>query len=307
MQVAVCVITYQRPEGLARLLDGLNRLAFAGDPPGVRCIVVDNDEAESAREVCERARPGFRWELEYHVEPRRGIPFARNRAVECAGEDIDFIAFIDDDEEPISPWLDALLSVQASYDADVVTGAVVRRFVGKTPAWIAGSTMLQVGRHPTGRRLTQAGTGNVLVRARVFRKMDTYFDERTPFTGGTDMHFFRRVHLAGFSIVWANEAVVHEWMPSTRATAGWVLQRAYRVGNSRTLVELDLDGSLRLRVALLLQVLWSLFKGAVLFPLGFVRGKRGFVRSFWHFCHVAGTIAAFIGFRYEEYRRTHGN
>lgn len=119
MQVAVCVITYKRPIGLARLLDGLNALTFAGDPPCVRCIIVENDESGTAATVCDEARAGFRWELESYTEPRRGIPFARNTAVARALETADFIAFIDDDEVPEPTWLDELLRVQREYRSDV--------------------------------------------------------------------------------------------------------------------------------------------------------------------------------------------
>ncbi len=95
MQVAVCVITYHRPQGLARLLDGLSRLTFDGDPPGIRCIVVDNDRAGTARALCDQIRPGFRWEPEYYIEPRRRISFARAMAGACVRGKDHLIALID--------------------------------------------------------------------------------------------------------------------------------------------------------------------------------------------------------------------
>ena len=79
-------------------------MTFAGDPPCVRCIIVENDESGTAATVCDEARAGFRWELESYTEPRRGIPFARNTAVARALGTADFIAFIDADEVPEPPW-----------------------------------------------------------------------------------------------------------------------------------------------------------------------------------------------------------
>jgi hypothetical protein len=49
-RVAVCVATYRRPDGLARLLDGL--AALTGDAL-VRVVVNDNDPEGPARDACE--------------------------------------------------------------------------------------------------------------------------------------------------------------------------------------------------------------------------------------------------------------
>ena len=62
-----------------------------------RFVVVDNDADESSRAVVTAAK--LPWPVVYVVEPERGIPFARNRAVREAA-DSDFVVFIDDDEIP---------------------------------------------------------------------------------------------------------------------------------------------------------------------------------------------------------------
>ncbi len=306
MQVAVCVITYQRPEGLARLLDGLNRLAFSGDPPAVRCIVVDNDPADTAREVCDRIRPDFRWKLDCHLEPRRGIPFARNRAVACALDDADFVAFIDDDEVPAPSWLQELLDAQRRYSADVVTGPMVRRFLSEVPAWLAKSRFFEVPRYPTGTELPAAMTSNVLARAEAFRAVEGPFDEGRALTGGSDTHCFRRIHRAGFRIVWSDESVVYEYVPASRATLSWLLQRAYRLGNNWSLIELDLQPCWATRGRILFRSPERVARGLVLLVAGLVMGRLGLARALYNFCYAAGLIAGLVGMRYEEYRRVHG-
>jgi GT2 family glycosyltransferase len=306
MQVAVCIITYQRPQGLTRLLEGLNGLTFEGEAPEIRCIVVDNDEADTAREVCELIRPGFQWGLECHLEPQRGIPFARNRAVACALDGADFIAFIDDDEVPEPSWLQELLGAQRVHSADVVTGPQLRTVDGDVPEWIRRGRILELRRHKTGREMLHASTGNVLARAEVFRTIAPVFDERFGLAGGSDVHFFRRVHLAGYKIVWCDEAVVHEHMPAERATAKWILRRAYHVGNTWALLDIELGSPLTTRAALAVQSLWSAAKGIILLPLGLVLGKRGLVRACWHLCRAAGTAVGLVGVRFEQYRRSPG-
>ena len=50
MLVALCCITFRRPEGLGRLLDGLNQLTVHKNPePEICVVVVDNDGAAPMR------------------------------------------------------------------------------------------------------------------------------------------------------------------------------------------------------------------------------------------------------------------
>lgn len=306
MRVAICVITLRRPEGLQTLLDGLAKLAFS-EPPDELCIcVVDNDREGSAGEVCRRAGRVMPWNVEYCVEPRRGFAFARNRAVQVGLSRADWVAFIDDDEVPEPQWLQNLIRAQRRYDADVVTGPVIRRLPETVPAWMRRGEHFQTRRFPTGTVRPVAFTSNVLTSARVFRSFDGPFDEHVCQTGCEDLYLYRRAARAGFKIVWADDAVVHERIGDDRATARWLLQRAYRVGNSRSVVEILLDGSMRTRWMLAGAAAWRAVKGFALLPTGLVVGARGWLRSTRHLSEAAGMVAGLFGHEYDEYKRTHG-
>ena len=100
MLVSICIITYQRPEGLKQLIDSLNRLEFKQiEPPQIEVIVIDNDVTGSACEFCQQVE-SFKWLLICEIEPQRGISYARNHAFSCASKQADFIVTIDDDEVP---------------------------------------------------------------------------------------------------------------------------------------------------------------------------------------------------------------
>lgn len=157
MKVAIGVLTYKRPDGLKRLLAGLELLTFDKvSTPDVHVLVIDNDPEASAQEDCIQRQGSYRWKLGYSHEPRRGISHARNRALDLSMEGYDGIAFIDDDEEPAPDWLDQLLFVQQEYGADVVTGPVLPRMVEPAPAWSKKGRFYERSRHPTGFRMELA-------------------------------------------------------------------------------------------------------------------------------------------------------
>ena len=306
MRIAICVITYKRPEGLKRLLDRLNDLTFSGPAPGLRVVIVENDPDEHSRKVCDEAQAGMLWPVEYHVEPRRGIPFARNKAVAVAKQNADFIAFIDDDEVPEPTWLDELLRVQREYGADVVTGPVLPFFVEEPPSWVVEGRFFERERFPTGRQRAWAYTNNVVFRAEIFDKITPIFDERMAMTGGSDSHFSHRVHLAGYRIVWADEAVVYDYFPPSRVTARWILQRAYRIGITATFIEWDIHPWPKALVRVVVEGGKRLVKGLVLLPVGCLLGKRRVVQYMQFICRGWGMLAGLFGIRYYEYHRTHG-
>src|SRR3546814_18471026 len=105
MRVALCAATYRRPEGLGRLLDGLAALEQSGAIEPI-VVIVDNSAASEARVQVAAAAERFPWPLPYVAEPRRGIHFARNAALDtAAAQDCPFLPFISHPQGPAPPWL----------------------------------------------------------------------------------------------------------------------------------------------------------------------------------------------------------
>jgi succinoglycan biosynthesis protein ExoM len=227
--LSICVPTYRRPAGLFALLGALDAQEPGEAAPGIRVVVVDNDERESARAVVEDARSWLRFPIHYVVEKRVGIPQARNAAL-AAALSSDWIAFVDDDEVPEPGWLAALWRTQRATGADVVTGPSLPRFVEPPPAWVVESRLFEPLRHATGAPLGTAYTNNVLARGATLRALDSFFDERFTLGVGEDAELFARVAAAGGRIVWADDAIVYESVPPARATLRWILVRGYRDG-----------------------------------------------------------------------------
>ena len=329
-KVAVCVITYRRPEGLRRLLEGLNQLTFdrCGEAPALELIVVDNDSSGPACAFCEEIRSNLNWPLRCFVEPRRGIPFARNTAVTRALEEgADFIAFIDDDEVPEPSWLDELLYVHRMYKVDVVLGPVLDHFTVPVAPWLKNGGFFGGLRHPTGHSMKWGWTSNVLGSSEVFEKIGKPFDERFALSGGSDRHFFLRVRRAGYRMVWANDALVHEWIPKSRANLKWLIQRRFRYGNTFSLLTVEFEPSIRTRATLAANACKYIVRNSVRLllrfpqslvlrphslvkirkmrsPIKVTRPKR-LVRPLLGISYGAGMLMGVAGKRYAEYKRTH--
>ena len=306
-RVAICVITFQRQKGLRRLLEALGRLELPRHTPTIEVVVVDNDATRSAQAVCSEIAAGYRWPLHYEVEPSRGIPLARNRAVASAVDQVDLIAFIDDDATPGPNWLDELLEVKHRYKADIVTGPWTRRFGSDAPDWLKRGRWLQPHRHPTGHRLSHAFSGNVLIDVAVFRRMETWFDPRIGLGGGSDIDFFRKASRAGHTIVWADRAMIDEWTAASRVTARGVLLRAYSVANAAALLDIELGHAVATRLALAVRAALLALRSLAMLPLVLVFGKGGFVRAAWHMARAAGIVAGIAGHRAAYYRTAHGS
>jgi succinoglycan biosynthesis protein ExoM len=299
VQVAICIGTFKRHDLLRKLLIGVSELAFRKIPvPDITVIVVDNDSSRTGEEVCAAAQ--LPWLRKYVVEPRRGIACVRNRAVLEAG-DVDFVAFLDDDEVPTPFWLDELLWAQARFEADVVAGPVLTEFAPDVPSWVTSGKFFDRVTFPTGHSMDKCSTNNVLIRREVFAIVPS-FNEDLELTGADDTHFFMRVNRAGYKIVWASDAIVHEAISSKRGNFGWLLRRGYRLGNSWSLCELSLDLRFRVRVVRALKAFGWIAKGFALGLASLFQGKTAAVWALRTVWYGAGQLSGLTGHKYQEYR-----
>lgn len=306
MKLDVCIVTFRRPQGLLRLLGALQQLELPEPAPDLRVVVVDNDREESARAVCEDADTWLHFPLVYVVEKRRGIPQARNTAIATSLDRAEFLAFIDDDEEPSRDWLAELLRVQTSRNADAVAGPCLPRFEEAPPHWIERGRLFDRPRHTTGMRIDYAFTHNVLVSTRSLAAMDRLFDEEMALIGGSDGEFFRRFASRGHRIVWADSAPVYEWIPPSRARLVWILRRSFRVGATSAWVDRRRTLPPLRASRLLAHGGWCVAKGGLLLLAGAARGRGAAARALRLAAFGVGRLAGLLGVTYQEYRSVHG-
>lgn len=126
-QVTVVVPVRDRPEALARLLDGLTETT----PEVAEVIVVDDGSADpdATRRIC--ATAGVRLIRHQHA---RGPSAARNSGLAAASTEL--IAFLDSDVRPLIGWLPPLLAHLADQSVALVAPRVVALTSSDQPGWL---------------------------------------------------------------------------------------------------------------------------------------------------------------------------
>ena len=232
MKVAVCICTRKRQEDLTKLLNSLSGLIV---PPEInlRIIVVENDTVSFCEGLIKEISSGNKLRIEYFLEPRQGIVYARNRSVAEAGE-CDFCCFTDDDQVVSPGWLTELLRCQREFDSDGVAGPTRPVFTGKVPAWIQKFHQPEV--FPYGTIVTKAFTGCLLLRKNYLDMIEGPFDIRFNFSGGEDAYLTEKISGLGAVIRYNPDAVAYENIPKDRQTINFVIKRVFRRSNSRMII-----------------------------------------------------------------------
>ncbi|GAB4513475.1 MAG: glycosyltransferase [Roseibium sp.] len=306
-KLVIAVCTAQRPKMLQACLESLDRLTVP-DATEMAVVVVENDPepyftGQAASDLKERlSLPVF-----FHHEKRKGIPFARNRALEAALEqNPDWIALIDDDERAEPDWIEKLLTACREHEAEVANGPVRRIYEQPAPHWWKSQLLKP---RPTGTAITEAPTNNVLLSARIVAKdgLDLRFDERLTF-GSEDIDFFRRTHAAGAKMIWVDDAFVEEDIPASRVTTGRLLSRMHMAATSGAFNIVLREGRLKAALHFIPKSLRRMFFGLLATIVGFLlkpfarkRGEKLYYYGLIRLMKGSGNLRGLLGRAHNYY------
>lgn len=242
--VSVCICTFRRPEGVIK---AINSAMEQKVPAGwqIEIVVVDNDRGsiigDSLRNTFAQT-PATVVRFHYVVEEQSGVSFARNRCLQEAQGNL--IAFIDDDEEASPLWLVRMMEQLEKSDADAVFGPVLSEYSTTPPGWLMKCAIQDRLRFPSGKVIAwgDTRTGNVLFRRSMLEKVKQ-FDSRFARTGSEDTFFFYQATLKGGKLVWCDEAIVLEHVPTERMSRQWVLRRQFLGGRNFVFLRVSVYGS----------------------------------------------------------------
>ena len=136
--IAICICTYNRPEGLKtalRSLDGQQLTALSEDQ--IVVIVVDNSAAGSAKAICDLYAENGRFAFRYVHQPAKGLVHARIACLAAAEQEQAVnMLFLDDDEAAAPSWVEALLGRLTQSGAAAAIGPVFPVFERAPSAWL---------------------------------------------------------------------------------------------------------------------------------------------------------------------------
>jgi glycosyltransferase involved in cell wall biosynthesis len=310
LSVRIAVLTYQRPQDIGAALPRLLAQAESVECDSVHCdiVVVDNDPEGSARDFVTAFGADHPGIVHYQHEAEPGISAARNRALASAA-DCDLLVFIDDDERPCLNWLALLLETYQAHASAAVVGPVISEFEVQPDAWVQAGRFFDRRRLPTGTEVKVAATNNLLLDLHQIRAYGLDFDPQFGISGGGDTMFTRSLYQNGGKLVWCDEAIVLDVVPTARTTRDWVIRRALRSGNSESSTSLKLARSHRERGLVRLKLTGRgagrIVAGGARLGVGTVTSSlRHQARGLRTLTRGAGLLSGAWGYVYREYRRS---
>lgn len=274
--ISVLIAAHNRCELLARTLESLRAVDI---PPGLRgavdCVVVANACTDDTEGVVRRAAPNMPFPTRVVAEPRQGVSFARNRAVEeSAGE---VCLFIDSDCLADPGFLAAHAAVYREHGADLATGRIDLWWAecDPPPAGQLSASMLEaLGEHHFADRpvrLTEprAYAANFSFRRSLFATAGPFRTDigRSGLTGRLaheEAVFARRAMDAGAAFWYAPGAIVRHYVPASSLSDEFFTRSAYW-GSVSTMLTLEpLSAGAVVRTMVKSPARWCLSRARVL-------------------------------------------
>ncbi|MEP3654816.1 MAG: glycosyltransferase family 2 protein [Litorimonas sp.] len=231
--VMIAIPTFQRSTELVRVLG--TTLARVGTRYKASLLVVDNNPKPQEKDVVESFAATSAIDVHYIHEPLPGVSNARNAAIAFAKTR--YLAFLDDDMEVTSDWLDELVDTALQSGFGVIFGPIVARFedvADPRNPYLSPFYSRTLENQPTIEIKKPFGTGGCLIDLSQGERPNPPFDPELNESGGEDDIFFSALKKSGVQFGWAQKALCFENVPDHRITTSYILRRNFGYGQAPT-------------------------------------------------------------------------
>lgn len=297
IEIAICICTRNRQEGLKKILDSLGKMLVPADS-NIRIIIVENDLESRSTHIIQAFSSKCEFRISYFLETRHGIAFARNRSIrEAYGSD--FCCFVDDDQIVAPDWLVELVKCQREFDADGVWGPNPPIFNRRVSSCIRQFHMPKI--YDYGAIVKEAYTNCLLLRKKYLDRINGPFDLRLNFTGGEDSYLtYLITHLGGI-IRYNPNAIAYEIIPDSRTTLKFVIKRTFRISNTRLFINSLINTKKSKRSSISRLSMRFCYGLLIVIPF-FIFGKAERLKGLIKIINAAGGFAFILGKQNQFYK-----
>lgn len=231
--ISVIACTHRRPQSLDMLLDSLTRQSWNGG--GWELIVVEND-TEPSPELADVVKKYERiLPIRLCLEPIPNLSRARNLGMqEARGR---YLAYLDDDDEALIGWLEALMVGCREYAPDFCGGPIYPLYRSPKPYWFKDEWGIHCyyGDVPVKTDKPFAG-GNFVVKRELagslggFREYLGMAGDKIAYGEETDLMMRAKDSNPDLTVVYLPEVAVRHEIRPEKMTMRWCLRSAWARG-----------------------------------------------------------------------------
>lgn len=242
-RIACIICTYQRPNLLTKALRSLKAQSIPANTFEV--IVVDNQSGDDTPQIVKQLGDEVTFKLRYVLETRPGLSYARNAGARAANAP--WLAFLDDDAQADTHWLEQLIQTfESQPEAGVIGGPIRGDWQAPRPLWLSDDhlprlSLLDLG--PEGHFLAEDAMlfgANLALRRATLEALggfDTELGRRGLALGANeDTDIQKRSRQAGWGVYYEPNALVYHLVPAERLQRMSFYRRAFGGARSEALI-----------------------------------------------------------------------
>lgn len=230
--------------------------------------------------------------VQHLLEPIRGIPHARNAALNFAKQEgYSYLAFIDDDAFASPDWISTLVKMNES--ANVASGPQLAIFPEGASLFYRNAVIYHERKVTDGAAIKWAATNNVLIEVNFMKANKLGFNPAL-INGGEDKELFLRVNKLGGKLVWSETAVVSEYIAQSRLSVIWAMRRTFRIGATGFMIESAIRTLFENYITCIVKGSLYLAKGLLFVPYHALAPKSSLLNSLCDLSHGVGFFMAYL-------------